>query len=111
MSSLLQKAARQFVYRNMLRIIDNGELTRVVVGSGWPLYRLTSQFQTLGEAPAVAATSLVAKIMVAKDSPRQNLQERLNRHKLEMLSAMGETEKYDAICSEIPELRNDIQPL
>lgn len=108
-----KKAARQFVYRNMLRLIDNGELTRVAVDSGWPLYRLTPQFQTLGEAPAVAATPLVAsaKVMVTKDSPRQSLQERLNRHKLEMLSAMGETEEYDAICSEIPELRNDIQPL
>lgn len=108
-----KKAARQFVYRNMLRLIDNGELTRVVVDSGWPLYRLTPQFQTQGEPPVVATTTLVAptNAEVAKDNPRQSLQERLNRHKLEMLSAMGETEEYDAICSEIPELRNDIQPL
>jgi hypothetical protein len=108
-----KKAARQFVYRNMLRLIDNRELTRVVVDSGWPLYRLTPQFQTLGKPPVVAATPLVAptKAVVTKDSPRQSLQERLNRHKLEMLSAMGETEEYDAICSEIPELRDDVQPL
>jgi hypothetical protein len=109
-----KKAARQFVYRNMLRLIDNGELTRVVMESGWPLYRLTPKFQTLGEAPVVTATPLMAPPkggMVTKDNPRQSLQERLNRHKLEMLSAMGETEEYDAICSEIPELRNDIQPL
>lgn len=108
-----KKAARQFVYRNMLRLIDNGELTRVVVESGWPLYRLTPQFKALGEAPVIAAAPEAApvKTMVAKDSPRQSLQERLNRHKLEILSAMGETEEYDAICSEIPELRDDVQPL
>ena len=31
-----KKAARQFVYRNMLRLIDSGDLTRVVVDGGWP---------------------------------------------------------------------------
>ena len=108
-----KKAARQFVYRNMLRLINNGELTRVVVESGWPLYRLTTRFRALGEVPAIAAAppATPEKATVEKDNPRQSLQERLNRHKLEMLSAMGETEEYDAICSEMPELRNDVQPL
>jgi hypothetical protein len=107
-----KKAARQFVYRNMLRLIDNGELTRVVVDSGWPLYRLTARFKAMGEAPVVAVPPVASeKAAVAKDTPRQSLQERLNRHKLEMLSAMGETEEYDAICSEMPELRDDVQPL
>jgi len=108
-----KKAARQFVYRNMLRLIDNGKLTRIVVKSGWPLYRLTPQFQTQGSAAVLAAVPLAAssKAIATKDIPRQSLQERLNRHKLEMLSAMGETEEYDAICSEMPELRDDVQPL
>ncbi|QEY18894.1 hypothetical protein D0C16_04665 [Cellvibrio sp. KY-GH-1] len=108
-----QKAARQFVYRNMLRLINNGELTRIVVESGWPLYRLTPRFKALGGASVKAAASLATqdKTTVTKDSPRQSLQERLNRHKLEMLSAMGETEEYDAICNEMPELRDDVQPL
>ncbi len=108
-----KKAARQFVYRNMLRLIDNGELTRVVVESGWPLYRLTPQFRALGEPPLVAVAPLAThdRATAPKDNPRQNLQERLNRHKLEMLSAMGETEEYDSICSEMPELRDDVQPL
>lgn len=108
-----KKAARQFVYRNMLRLIDNGELTRVVVDSGWPLYRLTLKFQAQADAPVVTPAPLAAsvKALITNDTPRQSLQERLNRHKLEMLSAMGETEEYDAICSEIPELRDDVQPL
>lgn len=108
-----KKAARQFVYRNMLRLINNGELTRVVVESGWPLYRLTTRFRALGEVPVIAAAPLATpvKTMVARDNPRLSLQERLNRHKLEMLSAMGETEEYDAICSEMPELRDEVQPL
>lgn len=109
-----KKAARQFVYRNMLRLIDNGELTRVVVDGGWPLYRLTPRFHPLAaEAADVTRVRPAAseKVTVVNNSPRQSLQERLNRHKLEMLTVMGETEEYDAICSEIPELRNDVQPL
>lgn len=110
-----KKAARQFVYRNMLRLIDSGDLTRVVVESGWPLYRLTAQFFTRRPEAAAATTAApeapLPRVPASKDNPRQSLQERLNRHKLEMLSAMGETEEYDAICSEIPELRDDVQPL
>lgn len=112
-----KKAARQFVYRNMLRLIDNGNLTRVVVEGGWPLYRLTPQFFTKSSKPSVLTPTVAApeappiKAPTSKHNPRQNLQERLNQHKLEMLSAMGETEEYDAICSEMPELRDDVQPL
>lgn len=112
-----KKAARQFVYRNMLRLIDNGDLTRIVVDSGWPQYRLTPQFliklpkPTVPKSAAAASEASPTKAPIVKDSPRQSLQERLNRHKLEMLSAMGETEEYDAICSEMPELRDDVQPL
>lgn len=115
-----KKAARQFVYRNMLRMIESGDLTRVVVNSGWPQYRLTPHFFARSGHPNTAsptipmtktdiATSHVTQ--AAKPDPRQNLRERLSLHKLEMLSAIGETEEYDAICKEIPELRDQVQVL
>jgi hypothetical protein len=115
-----KKAARQFVYRNMLRLIDKGDLTRVVVEGGWPQYKLTAQF--FGRSRAVAVSVVPAPqakmdlpiapaIAIATSDPRQNLRERLNHHKLEMLSAMGETEEYDAICKELPELRDQVQVL
>lgn len=108
-----KKAARQFVYRNMLRLIDSGDLTRVVVTSGWPLYRLMPQFFIRSPLSKVHPEPAPEKnsALETKDSPRKNLQDRLNRHKLEMLSAMGETEEYDAICNEMPELKDDVQPL
>lgn len=115
-----KKAARQFVYRNMLRMIESGDLTRVVVDSGWPQYRLTPQFfvrsghpnPTLPNTPMTKDDVPAAPVMsAAKQDPRQNLHERLSRHKLEMLSAIGETEEYDAICKEIPELRDQVQVL
>lgn len=115
-----KKAARQFVYRNMLRLIDSGDLTRVVVDGGWPHYRLTPQFFARSKSVIAISSSsplvkeeaqAAAKVESAKPDPRQSLRERLNRHKLEMLTAMGETEEYDAICQEIPELRDQVQVL
>lgn len=105
-----KKAARQFVYRTMLRMINTGDLTRVVVDGGWPHYRLTPQFFAR-LAPAVKIEAEVALMPKTKSGAWQSLQERLNRHKLEMLSTMGETEEYDAICKEIPELRDQVQVL
>ncbi len=115
-----KKAARQFVYRTMLRLIDSGDLTRVVVDGGWPQYRLTPQFfgrpQSFSAVfPSVplakAEAPAIPEVKIASPDPRQSLQERLNHHKLEMLTAMGETEEYDAICKEIPELRDQVQVL
>lgn len=113
-----KKAARQFVYRSMLRMIESGDLARVVVEGGWPQYRLTPQFFTRSRSGTVAATPqvkvgvpIVTITSTTKQDPQQSLQERLNNHKLEMLSAMGETEEYDAICKEIPELRDQVQVL
>lgn len=105
-----KKAARQFVYRNMLRLIESGDLTRVAVDGGWPKYRIIPRLT--GSRPATPAPLAHAlNTSETKNDPRQSLQERLNRHKLEMLSAMGETEEYDAICAEIPELRDQVQVL
>lgn len=115
-----KKSARQFVYRNMLRMIDTGDLTRVVVEGRWPQYRLTPQFFARSRFTSTTSSSTspvkvdvpTIPVMAKKQpDPRQSLQSRLNRHKLEMLSAMGETEEYDAICKEIPELRNEVQAL
>ncbi|UUA74939.1 hypothetical protein [Cellvibrio sp. QJXJ] len=115
-----KKAARQFVYRNMLRLIDSGDLTRVVVDGGWPQYRLTPQFFARSKSViAISSSSPLVKeeaqaavnVESVKPDPRQSLRERLNHHKLEMLTAMGETEEYDAICKEIPELRDQVQVL
>lgn len=108
-----KKAARQFVYRNMLRLIDSGDLTRVVVEGGWPLYRLTPKFfaRSSSSAPPPAVPQDTASSVPPENDPRHSLQERLNRYKLEMLASMGETEEYGAICADMPELKDAVQPL
>lgn len=111
-----KKSARQFVYRNMLRLINSGDLTRVVVDAGWPHYKLTPQFLARSplSSPGPTQPSSPPQESITPTRPHysfQSLKERLNRYKLEMLSAMGETEEYDAICIELPELQDEVQPL
>jgi hypothetical protein len=106
-----KKSARQFVYRNMLRLIKSGDLERLIVDQGWPLYALTKPFTGKIQTSKVTVHTDVIEAQDAKADPAQSLKDKLNLYKLDMLSAMGETEEYNAICSEIPELRDEVQPL
>lgn len=104
-----KKAARQFVYRNMQRLMKAGHMERLPADGGWPQYQLTAKFprKELPLPEPVVAT--MSEIPVAKIDSMLSLRDRLNRHKLEMLSAMGEVEEYDELCEEIPELRDTVQ--
>jgi hypothetical protein len=74
---------------------------------GWPKYKLTDKFQ-LRPSPSVNPPPTHR---VQNASSHQGLTERLNAHKMELLTAMGEVEEYDAICKDMPNLKEDIQSL
>jgi len=103
------KPARQFVYRNMKRLIQTGELEKIGTDGGRQKFRFTESF----------SARLVSKVPLITDQTRVlevsnisgNLTERLNHQKLELLTAMGEAEEYDAIYKELPEMREQIQSL
>lgn len=108
------KAARQFVYRNMLRLMSAGWLEKLANQKGWPQYRTTETFisslpsnllnTTTEQSPTRSAVSAIP--------PAVNvLQRRLSQHKSEMLCAMGEAEEYSELCEEHPELRTQAQAL
>ena len=104
-----RKPARQFIYRNMQRLIQTGELEKIDADDGWQKYRLTERFG----ARVVTVMPSISNDQVVLEASKigGNLTERLNRQKLELLTAMGETEEYDAIYKEIPEIREQIQSL
>jgi hypothetical protein len=104
-----KKAARQFVYRNMQRMMGSGYMVRLPVTHGWPLYTLTEQFHS--RSSLVKIKNETQSSAIAKLDSSQQLKERLNQYKLDMLTAMGETEEYSAICLSLPELKDDVQPL
>lgn len=103
------KPARQFVYRNMKRLIQAGELEKISADGGWQKYRFTEKFG----ARVFTVMSPISSRQVVPEASKigGNLTERLNHQKLELLTAMGETEEYDAIYKEIPEMREQIQSL
>lgn len=105
-----KKSARQFIYRTILRLIKSGEMARLDGNKGWPKYKLTDKFQ-LRLSPSVIQPSAPPTHRVQSASSNQNLTERLNAHKMELLTAMGEVEEYDAICKDMPNLKEDIQSL
>lgn len=104
-----KKAARQFVYRNMQRLMKAGHMERLPSDGGWPQYQLTAKFPRKEYPLAEPVSVVVSEIPVTTVDPMQGLRDRLNRHKLEMLSAMGEVEEYDELCEEMPELRDAVQ--
>ena len=102
------KPARQFVYRSMKRLIQTGELEKMEADGGWQKYRFTERFN---ERSAMSAPLISDRQVTLAANISGNLTERLNHQKLELLSAMGEVEEYDAIYKEIPEMRGKIQSL
>lgn len=105
-----KKAARQFVYRNMQRLMTAGLMERVKVDGQWPQYCLTEQFTRLHICQPVETPSQVeAQMSIALD-PLAGLKERLKVHQADILTAMGEMEEYEAICKELPDLRAIAQP-
>ena len=105
-----KKAARQFVYRNMQRLMKVGHMERVKVNGRWPHYTLTQQFLRLYKStPSTPLVPVEATVQLQID-PLASLKERLKMHQGEVLTAMGEMEEYEAICQEMPDLREIAQP-
>lgn len=109
------KSARQFVYRNILRLLDAGWLEKLPAQKGWPQYRATEAFtQSLPPCVDTASKSIPYPTTQPAKTELQaisTLQKRLSQHKSDMLCAMGEAEEYNALCQEHPELREQAQAL
>lgn len=109
-----KKAARQFMYRNMQRLMKAGFMERLKVNGRWPHYALTPVFFTLIQSPSQEAAANQEATSEKLDSPKAdplaNLKEQLKIHQAEVLTAMGEMEEYEAICQEMPDLREIAQP-
>lgn len=111
-----KKSARQFVYRNMLRMIKARLMERLPDDGGWPRYQLTKKFQFNKQAnstPAPLPNPLPKPIEAdaPAEKPAKALRERLSKHRSDMLCALGEAEEYQALCKEVPELSSEAQAL
>jgi hypothetical protein len=102
-----KKAARQFVYRNMKRLMKVGHMERLKTDGRWPHYTLTQQFLRLCKSNPAAPFNAAAQLQI---DPLASLRERLKLQQAEVLTAMGEMEEYETICQEMPDLREIAQP-
>ncbi len=87
------RAAWQFIDRNIRRLANAGVLTALPGAPDQPpRYCLAA---SLPETPA--PDTLIV------------LRQKLQRHRVELLSTIGETEAYDEICTDLPTLQPSVQ--
>lgn len=115
-----KKPARQFIYRNMVRMMKTGLMEKLPDDGGWPKYQLTQKFRsnqirtTNREAsPSTSPQKAAANKTPPPPSkkPVAALRERLSKHRSDMLCALGEAEEYESLCKELPEFNEEAQSL
>lgn len=107
------KVTRQFVQRNVARLTQKGVLKRVRTSAV-----AEARYQYVGpprtgsdDAKVTASAPAQYPATTGKEGQLRNLKEKLHHYRVEMLTALGETEEYDAVCAELPQLRNTVQKL
>lgn len=104
-------AVRKFLYSHMLQLVKRGVLEKQITdGKAKPLYRITDNGKaTLLKIGDIKDEGTVNAIRAYDGA--HGLHQKLHNYKLEMLSGIGETEEYDAICKELPHMKSQIQEL
>lgn len=109
---LSEKAAWQFVYRRIARLEKEGIVSRTARhGGGKTRYRLNPQTASLSADVTHSANVNSETPLNANNAIQRSLKEKLHRYQVEMLNVIGEAEEYEAICSELPHMRNSVQAL
>lgn len=114
-----QQAARQFVYRNMVRMIKVGYMEIAPSTKSWPQYRICDLLLEYAQRHQIPLNT--SPFMSTRDNPQNDthvphsakahLKERLSTYRSEMLCAIGEAEEYNDLCKVHPELSEDAQTL
>lgn len=116
-----KKPARQFIYRNMVRLMKANLMEKLPDDGGWPKYKLTYHFkhpnknstdiESRNKKTTKPKTKPSYKQQTLASKPIEVLTERLNKHRSDMLCALGETEEYEALCKALPEFSEDAREL
>ncbi|MCG8314308.1 MAG: hypothetical protein MI976_13960 [Pseudomonadales bacterium] len=108
-----KKPARQFVYRNMQRLMRAGLMVKDDSQPGWPLYTITVDLDPNDKAHLAPGAGMSSKN--TRDDrhtpPLEALKKRLGQYQSDMLCAMGEAEEYRQVSQQWPELFEKTQPL
>lgn len=111
-SKLGKVDARKYVYRNILRLEKKGLLERKYSTKRDRTYYSKSQtfspdvFQETGMPKEIKSTE---STNLDGEGFKKDLIGRLNQYKSELLCSIGETEEYKTLCTQFPELSDDLQ--
>tara|TARA_R110001592_G_scaffold7032_3_gene39515 strand:+ start:54731 stop:55276 length:546 start_codon:yes stop_codon:yes gene_type:complete len=104
--------ARKYVYRHILRLENKGLLERKYSEKrDRTFYSKTKQFSP--DCFQVSEEHLeTSKPPLKKEESlgvKKDLISKINKYRLELLTSIGETEEYKALCSEFPQMADNLQ--
>jgi hypothetical protein len=104
--------ARKYVYRHILRLESKGLLERKYSEKrDRTFYSKTKQFSP--DCFQVSEEHLeTSKPPLKKEENlgvKKDLISKINKYRLELLTSIGETEEYKALCSEFPQMADNLQ--
>lgn len=91
------RASWQFINRNLIRLTKAGI---VVIRDNDPDEVRRYLFGEMQNAPVTATSPDSLAI----------LRQKLQQQRIELLTTLGETEAYDEVCNDLPDLKVDVQP-
>jgi hypothetical protein len=107
--------ARKYVYKQILRLVGFGLLLKKgKKNSQTVLYKKTDLFETTtfvlkGEGEVVKKEIAPEIINTKKSSSLKQLECTLNEYKVDMMSAIGETEEYIKLLNTFPEMKEQLR--
>ncbi len=109
---LKRTSARQFVIRNLDRLEDRGLLQTLEKSGSKPLrYRLSDKFSTSDVTAGKPHRPMSQPIKINAELFAETLKDKLKKHKIELLSTIGEIEEYELIGIQSPQQHEHIQGL
>ena len=110
--SLEEKTAGQFILRNLRRLEKKNILERTGEKSGRSVrYQVSQNFSETNMVEGLPHFTAQCKGEKRSEGFVENLRKRHRQCKLELLTAIGEVEEYEAIIKELPQQRENIQEL
>ena len=109
---LCSSEARRYVYKHLIKLVKFGALTRVGMKSSHKMvYKKTASFNEvvfIPEREEQKRDIVVFDEEKLKNSTIGKLEEVLQKHKADMMAAIGESEEYIRLIGSVPEMGDSL---
>ena len=105
---LCSSEVRRYVYKHLIKLVKLGALTRIGVKSSHKMvYKKTASFNDVVFIPEQEEHKKDIAVFAGeklKSSAIGKLEEALQKHKADMMTAIGESEEYNRLIGSVPEM-------